>query len=147
MCAWPRCTIPRHRESIESSSCGWKIPKYANSNAREEREKLLSETLEDEAWSKNYEAYLKACACDEAHLTCAESKIDFLINLALAEEYRDRFDIAEEEEEKEEKEEEGEDAAADDNEREQERERKRRRRRCEEWGSIKTMVVKIRERM
>ena len=70
-----------------------------------EREKLLSETLEDEAWSKNYEAYLKACECDETHLTCAESKIDFLINLALAEEYRDRFDIAEEEEEKEEKEE------------------------------------------
>ena len=69
-----------------------------------EREKLLSETLEDEAWSKNYEAYLKACECDETHLTCAESKIDFLINLALAEEYRDRFDIAEEEEEKEEKE-------------------------------------------
>jgi len=64
-----------------------------------EREKLLSETLEDEAWSKNYEAYLKACECDETHLTCAESKIDFLINLALAEEYRDRFDIAEEEEE------------------------------------------------
>ena len=91
-----------------------------------EREKLLSETLEDEAWSKNYEAYLKACECDETHLTCAESKIDFLINLALAEEYRDRFDIAEEEEEKEEKEEEeeeGEDAAADDNEREQERAR------------------------
>ena len=88
-----------------------------------EREKLLSETLEDEAWSKNYEAYLKACECDETHLTCAESKIDFLINLALAEEYRDRFDIAEEEEEKAEKEEEGEDAAADDNEREQERAR------------------------
>jgi len=88
-----------------------------------EREKLLSETLEDEAWSKNYEAYLKACECDETHLRCAESKIDFLINLALAEEYRDRFDIAEEEEEKEEEEEEGEDAAADDNEREQERAR------------------------
>ena len=88
-----------------------------------EREKMLRETLEDEAWSKNYEEYLKVCECDETHLTCAESKIDFLINLALAEEYRDRFDIAEEEEEKEEKEEEGEDAAADDNEREQERAR------------------------
>ena len=84
-----------------------------------EREKLLRETLEDEAWSKNYEEYLKVCECDETHLTCAESKIDFLINLALAEEYRDRFDIAAEEEE----EEEGEDAAADDNEREQERAR------------------------
>ena len=87
-----------------------------------EREKLLRETLEDEAWSKNYEEYLKVCECDEMHLTCAESKIDFLINLALAEEYRDRFDIAEEEEETEE-EEEGEDAAADDNERDQERAR------------------------
>ena len=30
---------------------------------------------------------------------------------------------------------------------ENKRERERRRRRCEEWGSIKTMVVKIRERM
>ena len=85
------------------------------------REKLLRETLEDEAWSKNYEEYLKVCECDETHLTCAESKIDFLINLALAEEYRDRFDIAAAEEEEEE--EEGEDAADDDNEREQERAR------------------------
>ena len=111
-----------------------------------EREKLLSETLEDEAWSKNYEAYLKACECDETHLTCAESKIDFLINLALAEEYRDRFDIAEEEEERRKRRR---------RERmlllmimsENKRERERRRRRCEGWGSIKTMVVKIRERM
>ena len=67
-----------------------------------EREKMLSETKEDAEWSKCYLEYLKLCECDEMHLTCAESKIDFLINLALAEEYRDRFEEDDEEEDDEE---------------------------------------------
>ena len=45
------------------------------------------------------------------HLTCAESKIDFLINLALAEEYRDRFDIETTDEEDEEEDHEHEERA------------------------------------
>ena len=31
------------------------------------REKLLRETLEDEAWSKNYEEYLKVCESTRQH--------------------------------------------------------------------------------
>ena len=77
-----------------------------------DREGLLSpETKDDQEWSKKYAEYLRLCECDDMHLTCAESKIDFLINLALAEEYRDRFDIETTDEEDEEEDHEHEERA------------------------------------
>ena len=78
-----------------------------------DREGLLSpETKDDQEWSKKYAEYLRLCECDDMHLTCAESKIDFLINLALAEEYRDRFDIETTDEEDEEEDHEHEERAS-----------------------------------
>ena len=78
-----------------------------------DREGLLGspETKDDQEWSKKYAEYLRLCECDDMHLTCAESKIDFLINLALAEEYRDRFDIETTDEEDEEEDHEHEERA------------------------------------
>ena len=79
-----------------------------------DREGLLGspETKDDQEWSKKYAEYLRLCECDDMHLTCAESKIDFLINLALAEEYRDRFDIETTDEEDEEEDHEHEERAS-----------------------------------